>query len=146
MPRPAIMIGPLSVPTLANMIWICGLDDEYQSTNVTSDRTMTAYRCYSQGRTRTARSARGHPWDNAYTRNAGTRCRGKSGCDPRSAIVPRRSCARVRHPSAVVSRTKSRSERFDCASRDQRTKRRGKRFETYLVVEAAVVIEVVKVR
>jgi hypothetical protein len=106
-PPPAIMTGPLSVPTLANKIRTGSLDDEDQSTNVTSDRTMTAYRCYSRGRTRTGRSSRGRPWDNAYTGNAGTRCRGKSGCGPRSAIARRRSCARARHPSADVSPHKS---------------------------------------
>ena len=97
----AIMIGPLSFPTLINKAWVGGLDDEDQSTNVVSDRSITAYQCYSRGRTRTARSSRGRPRDNAYTRNAGTRCRGKSGCGPRSEIVPRRSCARAHHPSAA---------------------------------------------
>jgi hypothetical protein len=140
------MTGPLSVPTSVDKIWMCCLENEDQSTDIASARTIAAYRCYSQGRMRIVRSSRGPLWDNAYTRNAGTRCRGKSGCDQRSAIVLPRSCALVRHPSAVVSRTNSRPERFDCASRDQRTKRRGNRFETYLVVEAAVVIEVVKVR
>ena len=39
-PPPAIMISPLSVPTLADKIRIRGLDDEDQSTNVTNDQSI----------------------------------------------------------------------------------------------------------
>ena len=129
---------------MADRIWNDSLNDDDQSTSVTSDRSTTTYRCYSQGRTRTARCSRGRPWDNAYIHNAGTRCRGKNGCALRSAIVPRRSCVRARHPSAVVSRTNARLKRFNW----HHEIRGGSRGETkrYLVVEAAMAIEVAKVR